>query len=291
MTTPSFRRGSAAAERASKPKGRFARVKNFSLEDKEEITLRFLTDEPEWITVDQHTSVPTKNQPEGYKGKWPKAMPGVCRYDEAFRGLYEDCYVCDKPVMNPWNKEKPLGRTPRTWALAVVREEVRRGVYKDSIIKNTREIDGKTVETEDLHVLVVNMAQKNFFSALAGIANMNGTVCDTDFRIRRQGGGTDTTYVIMPLMAKGENINPQDDPEEWKERYLDKLEAQNINLAEIVAEKASDEYYRKFFDDRFDTPVQSSGTIEDTDTSPEPSSVPEPPMDALEAMKARVRGY
>lgn len=297
MTTPDFRKGGAAAEvEAERAKGsKFARVGWFKLDPDEKIVLRFLTDSPEWIFVKQHTSVPTKNQPEGWKGNWPSSMPSVCRHEPAFAGMYTDCYVCDTPILNP-RDQKPIKQALRVWALAAVREEVRENGIVVGFRDATEEIaevkdgqpTGKTITTKQ--IVVVNQGMQNFFSALQGIYGLNGTICDRDFLVQRRGEGLDTNYIIMPLdrIAGADRSN-----EEFWGKYEKALAEQNIDLGAIVSERASDDYYGRFFDPRVTIPVQRSGDDSKSTTAPAPSAPADDTVSAddLAAMRARLSSY
>lgn len=299
MSTPNFGKGGAAAEEAAKQVGgKFAKVNYFSLEENKTTVLRFLTDSPDWIYVKQHPSVPTKNKPADFKGNWPQGMPAVCRHDQAFAGMYDDCYVCDTPVMSPHDPNKALKPAVRVWAFAVEREPVvengvtkgYRSVMEEIPVRDEKgEETGKTIRQP--RILVVNMGMKNFFSGLQGIFGLYGTVRDRDYLIRRTGKGLDTDYQIIPL-DKIESVQPG--TEAWA-KFEKALEDQNLDLAKIVADKASDEYYARFFDPS--KSVASKGGTEEASASQQQASAPTPQasepvvdQDRLAAMRDRVRG-
>lgn len=292
MASPNFARGAAAAEEraaASSNSGSFARLRYLTIEENKQAVIRFLTDGDEWITVKQHTSVPTKNAPADAKN-WPKSLPAVCRYDDAFEGIFHDCYICDKPILNPRN-DKPITAPDRTYALAVVRKEVAPGKYEDDTVEVTRTVDGNEVTTTELNIVVVNYAMKNFFGAISGYYGMMGSLKNTDLVIKRKGKGLETDYIPLPL-PNSEALSD----EEWESRYGTALKAQNLDLGEIVQDKASDDFYRRFFDERYTSEGKPSGSASATeagapaveqDAAPSNDVAP----DALEAMRARVRGY
>lgn len=297
---PNFGRGGAAAEEAAKQAGggKFAKVNYFSLEENKTAVLRFLTDSPDWLYVKQHPSVPTKNKPADFKGNWPPSMPAICRHDGAFAGIYTDCYVCDTPIMNPRDNTKPLKPAVRVWALAVEREPVvENGVTKGyrSVIEEIPVRDEKGEETGKVirqpKIVVVNMGMKNFFSGLQGIFGLFGTVCDRDYLIRRTGTGLDTDYQIIPL-DKIESVQPGTPA--W-EKFEKAIEENGLDLAKIVADKASDEYYARFFDPT--KTVASSGGTADASPAEQAAAAPTPQaqepvvdQDRLAAMRDRVRG-
>jgi hypothetical protein len=290
MAGPNFRRGAEAAQAASKG-GAFARTEFFKLEDKGKVFVRFLTDADEWITVDQHQMVPTKPKPDDAE-KWPEKMGAVCRKDEAFEGLYPDCYICDH-IVDGKKVKRPSGRT---WALACIREEVREDGkivgYRDKIrTVNRPKKDGKEGETEEVKekdIVVVNMAWKNFFSIMKGFAEFYGTVLDRDYLITRSGDDQGTTYSIIPMdpiVVDDEGTvldlrNPQ-----FQDRY-----ATDLVLGDVVAERADDEFYARFFDPRYT--ATKEGKVEPTGKGPEaPKPENDVSEDQLAAMAERVKGY
>jgi hypothetical protein len=316
MTQPEFNfgMGGEAAEEASKSLGgKFAKVEFFNLEkDGDTCYLRMLTDSPGWVFVKQHAGVPTKGAPQGYTGKWPVSMPATCRYDAGFGGYYKDCYPCDHTeITDKWGN--PLKPTVRVWALACLREEVfgdgseamggpemrgKRLGFKDAI-REVAERDAEGKETgntiKERRIIVVNMAMKNFFGGLQGIFGIYGTVCDRDYIVRRRGLGKDTDYDIMPMDVI-EGIAPG--TERWKQ-YEESIEQQNLNLKAIIADRASDDYFARFFDPSKAAPAQAGGTPAASGDAPQgapveqqqAASTPEVSGDALAAMRDRVRSH
>lgn len=319
---PNLRRGGEDAEEASNAGGgKFAKVNYFSLDENKTTVVRFLTDSPDWFYVKQHPSVPTKNKPADFKGNWPQSMPAVCRHDDAFTGMYDDCYVCDTPVMSPHDATKALKPAIRVWALAVEREPV----VEEGVVKGYRTvmeevparnekgevIEGKTVK--QMKVLVVNMGMKNFFSGLQGIYGLFNSVCSRDMMIRRTGTGIATDYQIIPLdeiptlkgpifkVDKQTQVRTEIAPatEAWA-KFEKAVADQNINLAEIIANRASDEYYARFFDpSKVSAPTQSGtapATGQSAQATQQAAAAPAAPsadvvdQDRLAAMAARVSG-
>jgi hypothetical protein len=295
---PSFRRGAEAAKEASK-RAHFARTNFLSIQEGEAEIIRSLTDVEGWITVDQHAFVPTKKKPASSKSdNWPSAMGAVCRYDPAFEGIYTDCYICDKilPTLSPKDQKKNRPK-PRVWALAVLREEVREDGELIGFRDQTREIaqtddSGKaTGETaKEKAYVVCNFAYDNFFKPLAVQASRRGgTILDRDWYITREGSGLETDYIptnLDPIPAK----NPDGEMEifdlrkdYFMERYKDAPE-----LGQAVAERASDDFYGRFFD----TTVVAEGDDGDEDTpseKPKPSNEVDPAR--LKELASRVKGY
>ncbi len=260
----SFRRGGSAAEQAEKEANVSSSGRRgpdfFGLkEDGDSTVIRLLTDHDDWIWVEQHSFVPTKPAPKDSE-KWPKSMTSVCRKDKAFEGVYDDCYICDAKLKNSFGKLA----TPRirVWALAVERELVRGdgsealgGPAKQGVVIGVRD---KVDEIDELdtngkptgnklqypRIIVINMAMKGFFSHLKGVHGLYGTVCDRDFLVTRSGTGTDTEYKFAPIDPIPD-VRPGTPA--W-DKYLQAVAEREISLEEIVADKATDEYYARFFD-------------------------------------------
>lgn len=326
MSAPTFRKGGEAASEAAKSQGggQFAKVHYFGIaKDGDTAVIRYITDSPDWIWVDQHASVPTKNKPKDHEGSWPESMPAVCRYDEAFKGTYEDCYIDDAKIENKWNRLcKP---SVRVWAIACLREEVicskemheadpetypeskigKRIGYTDA----TREIeevdkDGKPTgnKKQELALVVVNMAPSNFFDGLQAIYSMSGedgepdtrTITDRDFQIKRSGLGKDSEYYHVGLKETPalRGATPAYEASERWEKYTKAVKEQNLDLATIVGEKASDEYYARFFDPNKEAPSRKKDGDAKSDERPDvpDSGNADVDEDKLAAMRERVRG-
>lgn len=295
MAGPNFRKGADAAQHASKG-GAWARTEFFKLEDKGKVLVRFITDsEPDpktgeggWITVDQHQMVPTKPKPDGHDGNWPEKMGSVCRKDEAFD--YGECYICDFLV----DGKKIKSAAGRTWALACIREEVQENGqivgYRDKTRTVTRKEGDKEVEVTEKAIVVVNMAWKNFFSTLKGFAEYYGTILDRDYLIIRSGSDQSTTYQIIPMDPivvddKGTRFDVRDPA--VAERYHT-----DLDLGEAIADRASDDFYARFFDPRF-TPSKDGDKVESTGQAPD-TAKPTNEVDdegKLAELANRVKGY
>ncbi len=183
-----FRSGiEAAAEAAARSS--FHKVSFLTIEDGKYVNLRFLTDEREWLTVDQHNMVPTRPAPEGQSEKWPDKMAAVCRNEPGFEGAFPDCYICDHVQI----QGKPAKRQPRVWGLAVIRKEV----FQDGRIIGLED-ETDEVEIEDgtkvvvPKIVVINQAHTMFWENFTGTVQMHGTVLDRDFRVSRRGKELET---------------------------------------------------------------------------------------------------
>lgn len=289
--TPSFRRGGDAAEEAAKSGGTFNRDVFFSLEDGEAVYVRFVTDEPDWISVDQYSFLPTKPQPAGWKGNWPKNMSAVSRSDDAFAGMFSDDYV--KEFMRD-RDGKPYKPGSRTWAYVCLREAVVENGkivgFRDKTREHSYEKDGKTVTEVIKDIRIANLGWKNFFAPIKGYAKHYGTLLDRDIYIKRKGSGqNDTTYETVPM----------DPTPSWDLRSPE-IAAQYVPerpLEDVVVERASDDFYHRFFDHRFTVEIDEQGGQQ---VAPAAGGAPvsqqaKPSNDADEAKLAslteRVMGY
>jgi len=310
---PKFGRGGAAAEEADeavrKASGKkFHKVPFLSIDDGGYQILRYLTDSPDWLWVKQHTGVPTKNPPKDYEGNWPESMPSTCRYDDAFAGIYSDCYICDAKLHNKW--KRPCNPQVRIWAIAVLREEVKgtqemadagqiqpnqvgfvvgcRDVYREAPVLDADGKDTGEVKQE-LALVLVNNPVSNYFQGLQSAYGTYGTVCDRDYKVERKGSGKDTEYHNISL-DKTPNLMPGTD--KWQ-RYLDAIEEQKVDLEKIVSDKASDDYYARFFDpNKTPEPRQSDEADKGGASTAQQSAAPSNDVDPeqLAAMRERIKG-
>lgn len=279
-----------------------------------------------WITVDQHSMVPTKAKPANYEGNWPKSMGAVCRNDKVFAAKYGDCYI---DTMPPPPGKKSWRPSARTWALAVLREEVvgtqemvDAGQIPATMLGQVVGIRDKTKEvavTNDKgeptgetkvvkQYVKINQGWKNFFAPLAGIGGRFRTVLDRDIFISREGTDTNTLYspialdpIVFPEGHKFEGRTfDLRDAEQRAEFYPDAPD-----LRKIIAEQASNAFYNRFFvpDDRLygngEGSVKAPGPATGGTSAPAtPAAAPAAPAteqaapsaDRLAALKARVSG-
>lgn len=312
-----FNRGGAAAEKATQSKKKFAKTEWFNLQPGETTTLRFMDDSDAWIWVRQHSFVDTKGAPadasDEERKRWPAKMGATCRKDPGIGK--DDCYICDQMTDN---KNKPLFAAIRLWARAVVREEVlgtqemaddgkipankvgRVVGFKDAE-QDVEETDKDGNATGNVvrrkRIVVVNMGMKNFFSALQGYYDMNGTVLDRDYRITRKGEGTDTTYNIMMCQEiPGHDLT---DPETHAkyEKYATEVGLSMDDIETMIKDKASDEFFARFFDPTKKVPPRKKKDSDDDapasreDSTPAVAPVEDEPVDQdrLAAMRDRVR--
>lgn len=292
MTAPAFRRGAEAAAEASKGT-QFAKTHFFSIDDGESAIVRFTVDMDDWIVVDQHGNVKTRPRPDSLEkdAKWPDHMGAVCRKDTAFGDMFKDCYVCDSIPKPNGKPNRPSGRS---WGLGCLREEVKEdgrvvGYRDQKRMVATIGADGKPTgeEKPEKAIVVFNMGFKNFLVTLRGYAEAYGTLLDRDYRIKRTGTELDTTYTIIPLdPIPGHDLR---DPETAAKYDL------GIDLAAEVTQRASDEYFARFFDIRQPVPEskKSGGDSGESGAPAAEQSKPNTEMDEadLAALASRVKGH
>lgn len=294
MSGPNFRTGADAAKEASKRS--FSRTPYFRLKNGEVDIIRLLNSPDDgWITVQMHQMVPTKDKPANYSGdNWPDKMSAVCRNDQAFKGMYDDCYICDTYVAN----EKLKAPSARTWALALRREEVVTDDGTRVYLDRTREEtvpaqeakDDKPARSEKTEtvkdIVILQFGYQNFFAAFDGFYAAYSSLTDRDYRVKRVGAGLDTVYQIVPLDPfEIEGLRFDTQHELFKADY----ESHGIDLAALVTDQSSDSYYARFFDHRIT--VSDSGDVsEGGEDSPKPSN-DVGSEEKLQALADRVKGY
>lgn len=253
-----------------------------------------------WITVEMHSMVPTKPKPADLKDgvRWQKEMPFVCRKDKIFtRRFGGECWVCEKYG----SKNKPR---PRTWALAIQREEVRDEAGKlvgmrDQVKELGVSDPADPTKLLDQTVVVprfvkINYGWQNFFEAVQGFGKRYGTLLDRDYFIERRGmGPNDTNYHPQPYDKDPEHDLSNLDYLRATYPEFVEVEGQQVrtypDLRRIVADQCSDEYMERWF---VETGPRSGGT---SPAGPEAPSGPQPVQagqgatsDALSALKDRV---
>lgn len=319
---PNFGKGGKKAEEIVQQQSNFAKVKWLDIADKETIILRLLDDSEDWLYAQQHNFVPTKGAPEGASSeessKYPTRMSAVCRMDDGFLNPdtnereHADCFICDHMSKDDG---KPYTRALRLWSRAVVREPVigtqehvdagkieakKIGAvvgYTDKMVEKPILDDDKkpTGKVEmQREILVLRQGMKNFYGYLQGAADVYGGLLDRDWSVTRKGTGTATDYSIMPLNpTQGFDLA---DPA-TKERYEGYAKQVGIDLPDLIAKQASDDFYGYFFDTRVKAEARRK---KDGDSNKGESGAPaaqqEKPKDpevsaeAVAAMKARVMG-
>lgn len=248
----SFSRGGDAAEAGMKTGGSFSREVFFQLEDGEGCYIRFITDEPQWISVDQYAFLPTKPAPDGWTGGWPKHMSAVSRADKNDQGDftfaplgYTDDFIADHMRDD---KGKPYRPSKRVWAYVCVREEVTENGKIVGFRDKTREVsyekeDGTVVTEVVKDIRIANLGWGNFFEPIKGFGQKFGTLLNRDIWVKRKGSTMkDTTYEIVPMdPTPGWDLR---DPATAAQYPIEK------SLEELIVYRTSDDYYGRFFDTR-----------------------------------------
>ena len=331
MTTPfdftNAYGGEVAQEEAARQFSNIEKTHWFpQLKDQEVCFMRMLTDEPEWITVRQHNMVPTKPKPQNWQGKnWPASMSATCRRDKIFGGHYPDCYIEDNLTKEDGKKRNAVART---WAKAVMREEVRgtQEMVDAGQIKpedkgkrlgfrdKEREVDevdkegkptGKKIREKD--VVILNMAWDNFFSKIQGVygaremATGTATVLDVDLYVKRIGTGLNTDYQIANLDAT-EGFNLNNNPE-LLSRYGEVVKSprpgrENVSvismadIQKIIVDRSTDEFFATFFDPTKEPPArQGNSNGSGPAQAPKQSNDVEDNPEAMQALQDRIKGF
>jgi hypothetical protein len=318
-----FRKGAAGAEeetkrrKAERDAAQGPRVEYFKLRDEDRIVLRMLDDYTEWIYVNQHGFVPTKDAPqdssEEQKKKWPAKMGAVCRHDPAFD--FADCFICDQ-MLN--DKNKKYWPTQKFWARALVREGfigTQEMADQGLIPKNKigriagyvdaeEEVDetdgegkptGKKVMRKKF--VVINLGMLNFFGHLQGFGEVYGTVLDRDYSIQRKGTDLDTKYSIVALDVDPDFDLTNEATREQYEKYAKDAGIGLDDLEKLISKRASDEFYARFFDTTKTVKAnEDGGSADGADDRPQgaPAEQQAKPVEAgvnaekLQAMRARI---
>ncbi len=303
---PNFQRGIAAAADAGK-KSFGPSAKYFDVAEGEQVRIRFLTDADPiedahgnlvggWIPVLQHNFAKTKNAPEGHKDSWPGHMSAVCRKDPAFSGDFTDCFLCDVKAK----------RSKRTFALCVIREEVRdsdgklvgiRDKKREVVTKNEA---GEDVTSEVPDIQVINKGGKNFFDNLKFFYTYHGTLLDRDYLVSREGTKLDTEFRFIPLEptavdADGTIFDIRN--LDFAKKYLPTAEevgygaASDDVLVPIIENNVSDDYYGRFFDTRVTVAAKTEGGGSEGVATPTPVAAPNNDAEAvnMEALRSAIR--
>lgn len=305
MPTPQFRTGIEESEKAS-ARTQFIRTGYMKIEEDQSVSCRPLTDYDRMITVLQHNNAPTRAKPENHEGKWPQVMPAVCRADKAFRDMYSDCFL-DIEYERTGDKRayKP---SSRSWGLAVIRKKVMEDGKFVGFADETVEItDADKKKIIIPKIVTVNYSYVNFWSNWSAFKEMYGTWLDRDVFVKRTGKELDSDYPAaqyepvgidsMRITEPGAEVLDMRKMEHAK-KYIEALgldpskfenpgDAFFSALMILVAERASDEFYARFFDTRVAQPASS---VVPTDAHEKPVDSG-PSEDALAEMAARVSGH
>jgi hypothetical protein len=317
-------------EERAKNRVQYDRVGYFSIkEDGGSLDFRFLNDveespnqvTPPWQTVLTHSFVPTKPQPLNYKGNnWSSTRGAVCRHDDLCKAKYGDvCPLDDFVYTSGYKKGKKCQASPKTYAFAVLREEVfgteemlaagecdaHEVGKKIGMRDKMKEVavigaDGKpTEETQWVpEIVLIEQAWDNFFGIVAGMAAMWPTVLNRDFRCTRKGIDQDTKYRFAAgdpydvTMPDG-SVRCYDlrDPDIFNAKY-----PKMPNLYLHLARLCSDDYYNRFFTGPQDDDGQDDASGGNRSASAAPTTRPAAPKsdasaEKVAAMVDRVKSY
>jgi hypothetical protein len=319
-----FRRGAAGAEeenkrrKAEREAAQGPRVEYFKLKDEDRIVLRLLDDYNEWVYVNQHAFVPTKDAPEGssdeQRKKWPAKMGAVCRHDPALD--FEDCFICDHMLDDKGKKYWP---SQKFWARALVREGFlgTQEMADDGLIPKNKvgriagyvdaeeeveetDADGKATGKKSMRkkIVLINLGMKNFFGKLQGFGDVYGSVLDRDYSIQRKGAGLDTEYSIVALDVDPDFDLTNEDTRKKYEQYADEAGLSVEKLEQLISDRASDDFYARFFDTTKKVKANNhDDSSEDADDRPQGAPVDQQakPVESgvnaekLQAMRDRIR--
>lgn len=301
MPGPQFRMGTEEAEKAS-ARTSFIRTGYLKIEEDQSAFVRLLTDHDKLVTVLQHNAAPTRAKPENHTGKWPQTMPGVCRNDKAFAGMYPDCFL-DLEWERTGN-DRAFKPKSRSWGLGIVRKkrmvEGRHIGFEDEMIEI---VDSDKQKIMIPRIVTMNFSWVNFWNNFAALKEIHGTWLDRDVLIKRTGKELDSDYSVAqgdPVGLDGlkaTDANPAFDPRimEHAAPYITAIgldpkdfessaDAFRQALGTLVAERATDEFYDRFFDTRHAQPVSS---VVPADVHEKPAD-DGPSESALAEMAARV---
>lgn len=313
MPAPNFRMGTEEAEKAS-ARTQFIRTGYLSIDEGQSAIVRLLTDHNNLVTVQQHNNAPTRPKPANHNGKWPQSMPAVCRADKAFREFdYPDCFL--DVMYEKTGSKRDYKPTSRSWGLAVVRKKImREGKFVGFEDEMVEIVDADKNKVKIPRIVTLNYSWLNFWNNFNAMKETQGTWLSNDVLITRSGKEVDTTYSVAPYPQVGldglqlANTESKDedgnviafDPRNMDHaaKYITAIgldpkqfqtpgEAFKTALGTLVAERASDEFYARFFDTRVEQPESSVVPADHVDKPADDM----PSEEALQAMAARVGAH
>jgi hypothetical protein len=201
--------------------------------------------------------------------------------------------------------EKAAKTSARVFVIVVLREEVRgedgkiRG-YRTKMHKVKRKKEGKEVEVEEPHLILITQGVKNFWGQMRGHFRNHGTILDRDYFILRDGEGLQTEYRISPMdpiSDKDGNVRTAQDPA-WVASFGagDYCPAEDVryDLNQIVGHQASLDYYYRFFDpsvNPWDTDDDEDGEDSGKSDKPDKPDTAAVDDDELDSLAARIQGH
>jgi hypothetical protein len=283
-----FKRGAKAAQEAAEnngPQG-FERTQYLRLEAGESVRVRLLHDGDEWYYASTHSFVPLRDpnpewSDERKKFYTDKNMSATCRRDENIGEA--ECYICDvlpsvKPnpktanAKSPKNKGKywpqvryfipvvlrePIVGTQKMIDEGLIPAEVTRGGKMVSTVDQIMSWTDKTESVDEIgadgqptgsKVLgpAIRLVEASYGNSIANLQNLwemsdEGTLLDRDVVMTRDGEGMDTKYLwVDKARTPSHDLS---DPATREKYHIPDIE-------KLITERASEEYYAKFFDHR-----------------------------------------
>lgn len=233
---------------------------------------------PVWIEANHHSGIPTKSKPD-YMDKdrrWPEGMGAVCRKSKAFLKRYGgECYICSEVPKNTWGR-RPFPSS-RNWLVGVLREAVigdgtpemggsskkgRKIGFRDKMVECVvTDENGEVVKDDDDNPVTemrpqyvyAHQAWENFFLPLSQWGEEYGTIMDRDYKVVREGTGTDTDYNLMPQEPIQVDISEESDGSQMVDYDLSQpgmLETFYPDVPDVrveIARQASDDYLKHWF--------------------------------------------
>lgn len=319
-----FARGAVAGEKKAK-ESNFAPRENMPLfrlkEDGEEAVVRFVHDGHEWFIADTHSFVSSKIKKDGKQ----LMMNSICRKDDGVDA--DECYICDllhtvtpnpktKDAKSPKNRGKyfagsryyvpvlimepvegtqemiDAGEIP---AEALVRGEMQSTVgrvirYEPHYVEADEfDVDGnatgKKIQKPDVQLWITTYDQA--MGSVTGDWEINGTVLDRNYRIKRVGTGLETDYKVNAMQPTGWLDDATGDITGFDLRD-DALRMQFdiLKVEDYLVNLGSEEYYARVFDHRVKD--ETSGGDGGEQAAPAKAAEPEPDSAAEQDAKARI---
>lgn len=217
--------------------------------------LRFLEESPEWRKVPTHRFFPTKPEPEGHEGKWPKMMPATCRAGGLAKRFPQGCAIDSSGYEGKFNK----GSRPEDvrYTMAVEREQYEdengRKQYRDIEIQvPVCDEQGNPIEGETIGLPSIVLVGETMFKLMNGVkatGEAYGSLCGQDIRLKliKNPNGKDG-LIFQPVALKPDPLI-QPGTKHW-EIYMHTQELWKpggLVLNREIFYRAGDEYWNRFF--------------------------------------------
>lgn len=275
--------------------------------------LRFLEESQDWRKVPTHKFFPTKPEPEGHEGKWPKQMPATCRGGKFARKYPQGCAICTSGYKGEYKKGDKS--EDLRYTLAVEREEYKdengRRHYRDKEIE-VPVFDpetGKVSETETItlpSLVLVGDTMYRMMSNVKANGEAVGSLRTQDIRLKlgKNPSGNGLIVTAIPLGPdRDEAIMPGTKHWEMYEYAQQLWKPGGLVLNREIMYRASDEYWNRLFlmedgrtwkqhdierggDSTSHTPSGGSSS----GGGQQATTIEEPDPDKLARMRARITG-